>query len=119
MSYLVLARKWRPKTFSEVVGQDHVVTALKNSLKSDSVHQAFLFTGTRGVGKTSLARILTKALNCKNLIEGEPCNECDSCNEINAGSSIDFQEIDAASRRGISETKELLEKSLKKLKEND
>ena len=109
MSYLVLARKWRPKTFSEVVGQDHVVTALKNSLKSDSVHQAFLFTGTRGVGKTSLARILTKALNCRNLIEGEPCNDCDSCNEINAGSSIDFQEIDAASRRGISETKELLE----------
>ena len=109
MSYLVLARKWRPKTFSEVIGQDHTVKALKNSLKSDSVHQAFLFTGTRGVGKTSLARILTKALNCKNLDEGEPCNECDSCSEINEGSSIDFQEIDAASRRGISETKELIE----------
>ena len=109
MSYLVLARKWRPKTFSEVVGQDHVVRALQNSLKNDSNHQAFLFTGTRGVGKTSLARILTKALNCEDLVSGEPCNECDSCLSINNSSSIDFQEIDAASRRGISETKELLE----------
>ena len=70
-------------------------------------HQAFLFTGTRGVGKTSLARILTKALNCEHLKDGEPCNKCDSCLSINDGSSIDFQEIDAASRRGISETKEL------------
>ena len=109
MSYLVLARKWRPKTFTEVVGQDHIVQALKNSLKNDMPHQAFLFTGTRGVGKTSLARILTKALNCEYLKDGEPCNECDSCLSINDGSSIDFQEIDAASRRGISETKELLE----------
>ena len=109
MSYLVLARKWRPKTFSEVVGQDHVVKALQNSLKNDSNHQAFLFTGTRGGGKTSIARILTKALNCENLINGEPCNKCDSCLSINNNSSIDFQEIDAASRRGISETKELLE----------
>tara|TARA_E500000331_G_scaffold358135_1_gene422915 strand:+ start:5941 stop:7404 length:1464 start_codon:yes stop_codon:yes gene_type:complete len=109
LSYLVLARKWRPKTFSEVVGQDHVVKALQNSLINDSAHQAFLFTGTRGVGKTSLARILTKALNCENLVDGEPCNECDSCLSINNNSSIDFQEIDAASRRGISETKELLE----------
>ncbi len=109
MSYLVLARKWRPKSFSEVVGQDHIVQALKNSLKNDMPHQAFLFTGTRGVGKTSLARILTKALNCEHLKDGEPCNKCDSCLSINDGSSIDFQEIDAASRRGISETKELLE----------
>ena len=109
MSYLVLARKWRPKTFKEVVGQDHIVQALKNSLKNDMPHQAFLFTGTRGVGKTSLARILTKALNCEHLKDGEPCNKCDSCLSINDGSSIDFQEIDAASRRGISETKELLE----------
>ena len=109
MSYLVLARKWRPKTFTEVVGQDHIVQALKNSLKNDMPHQAFLFTGTRGVGKTSLARILTKALNCEHLKNGEPCNKCDSCLSINDGSSIDFQEIDAASRRGISETKELLE----------
>ena len=109
MSYLVLARKWRPKSFTEVVGQDHIVQALKNSLKNDMPHQAFLFTGTRGVGKTSLARILTKALNCEYLKDGEPCNKCDSCLSINDGSSIDFQEIDAASRRGISETKELLE----------
>ena len=93
----------------EVVGQDHIVQALKNSLKNDMPHQAFLFTGTRGVGKTSLARILTKALNCEHLKDGEPCNKCDSCLSINDGSSIDFQEIDAASRRGISETKELLE----------
>jgi DNA polymerase-3 subunit gamma/tau len=109
LSYLVLARKWRPKSFTEVVGQDHIVQALKNSLKNDMPHQAFLFTGTRGVGKTSLARILTKALNCEYLKDGEPCNKCDSCLSINDGSSIDFQEIDAASRRGISETKELLE----------
>jgi DNA polymerase-3 subunit gamma/tau len=109
LSYLVLARKWRPKSFTEVVGQDHIVQALKNSLKNDMPHQAFLFTGTRGVGKTSLARILTKALNCEHLKDGEPCNKCDSCLSINDGSSIDFQEIDAASRRGISETKELLE----------
>ena len=93
----------------EVVGQDHIVQALKNSLKNDMPHQAFLFTGTRGVGKTSLARILTKALNCEHLKDGEPCNKCDFCLSINDGSSIDFQEIDAASRRGISETKELLE----------
>ena len=83
--------------------------SIKHSLKNDMSHQAFLFTGTRGVGKTSLARILTKALNCEHLKDGEPCNECDSCLSINDGSSIDFQEIDAASRRGISETKELLE----------
>ena len=110
MSYLVLARKWRPKNFSEVVGQDHAVEALRNSISSKSSHHAYLFTGTRGVGKTSIARILAKALNCSNINEnGEPCNECDSCNSINNGASIDFIEIDSESRRGIEDTKNLLE----------
>ena len=110
MSYLVLARKWRPGRFCEVVGQDHAVSALQNSLSSKNFHHAYLFTGTRGIGKTSIARILAKALNCKNLIDSsEPCNSCDSCLSINEGAAIDFIEIDAASRRGIEDTKSLLE----------
>ena len=110
MSYLVLARKWRPAKFSEVVGQNHAVSALKNSISSKNIHHAYLFTGTRGIGKTSIARILAKALNCKNLIDNsEPCNSCDSCKSINDGAAIDFIEIDAASRRGIEDTKNLLE----------
>ena len=99
MSYLVLARKWRPKLFSEVVGQDHAVQALKNSIVDEKVNQAYIFNGTRGVGKTSIARILTKALNCEKHINGEPCGKCDHCLAMNENSSIDFQEIDAASRR--------------------
>ena len=110
MSYLVLARKWRPTSFSEVVGQEHAVTALKNYISSQNIHHAYLFTGTRGIGKTSIARILAKALNCKDLIENsEPCNSCDSCKSINEGAAIDFIEIDAASKRGIDDTKDLLE----------
>ena len=110
MSYQVLARKWRPRNFSEVVGQDHAVSALKNSISSKNIHHAYLFTGTRGIGKTSIARILAKALNCHDIQEnGEPCNSCDSCNSINNGNAIDFLEIDAASRRGIDDTKNLLE----------
>ena len=110
MSYLVLARKWRPSKFSEVIGQDHAITALKNSVSSKNIHHAYLFTGTRGIGKTSIARILAKALNCSDLIDNsEPCNVCESCESINAGASIDFIEIDAASRRGIEDTKNLLE----------
>ena len=110
MSYLVLARKWRPSKFSEVVGQDHAITALKNSVSSNNIHHAYLFTGTRGIGKTSIARILAKALNCPDLIDNsEPCNVCESCKSINEGASIDFIEIDAASRRGIEDTKNLLE----------
>jgi DNA polymerase-3 subunit gamma/tau len=110
MSYLVLARKWRPSNFSEVVGQDHAVAALKNSVSSKNIHHAYLFTGTRGIGKTSIARILAKALNCSDLIDNsEPCNACESCTSINEGAAIDFIEIDAASRRGIEDTKNLLE----------
>ena len=110
MSYLVLARKWRPTNFSEVVGQEHAISALKNSISSQNTHHAYLFTGTRGIGKTSIARILAKALNCKDLIDNsEPCNSCDSCTSINKGAAIDFIEIDAASRRGIEDTKNLLE----------
>ena len=110
MSYLVLARKWRPSKFSEVVGQDHAIAALKNSISSKNIHHAYLFTGTRGIGKTSIARILAKALNCSNLIDNsEPCNACESCTSINEGAAIDFIEIDAASRRGIEDTKNLLE----------
>ena len=109
MSYLVLARKWRPKLFSEVVGQDHAVQALKNSIVDEKVNQAYIFNGTRGVGKTSIARILTKALNCEKHINGEPCGKCDHCLAMNENSSIDFQEIDAASRRSREETMNLLE----------
>ncbi|MDC2994360.1 DNA polymerase III subunit gamma/tau [Gammaproteobacteria bacterium] len=110
MSYLVLARKWRPTKFSEVVGQDHAVEALKNSVSSKNIHHAYLFTGTRGIGKTSIARILAKALNCSQSIDNsEPCNACESCTSINEGAAIDFIEIDAASRRGIEDTKNLLE----------
>ena len=109
MSYLVLARKWRPKLFSEVVGQDHAIQALKNSILDEKINQAYIFNGTRGVGKTSIARILTKALNCEKHINGEPCGKCDHCLAMNENSSIDFQEIDAASRRSREETMNLLE----------
>ena len=110
MSYKVLARKYRPADFGEVIGQDHVLQVLKNSIESDSIHQAYLFSGTRGVGKTTIARIFAKSLNCStsNSPTIDPCGKCSSCNEINSGSSMDFLEIDAASRTGIDHMRELL-----------
>jgi len=109
MSYQVLARKWRPKTFQELVGQEAVVQALVNGLDNDRVHHAFLFTGTRGVGKTTIARILAKCLNCETGVSSSPCGECAACVDIDAGRFQDMLEIDAASRTGVDDTRELLE----------
>jgi DNA polymerase-3 subunit gamma/tau len=105
----VLARKWRPKNFSEVVGQEHVVKALANALSSGRLHHAYLFTGTRGVGKTTIARILAKCLNCEIGITAIPCGKCDACVEIDSGRFIDLLEVDAASRTKVEDTRDLLE----------
>ena len=109
MSYLVLARKWRPKRFVELVGQEHVVRALTNALDSGRVHHAFLFTGTRGVGKTTIARIFAKSLNCERGTSSEPCGECETCLAIDAGRYIDLLEIDAASHTGVDNVRDLIE----------
>jgi DNA polymerase-3 subunit gamma/tau len=109
MSYQVLARKWRPRTFKELVGQEHVLKALINALDNDRLHHAFLFTGTRGVGKTTIARILAKSLNCEKGVSSTPCGECSACTEVNEGRFIDLIEVDAASRTGVDDTRELLE----------
>jgi DNA polymerase-3 subunit gamma/tau len=119
MSYLVLARKYRPKNFSEMVGQEHVVRALSNALKSQRLHHAYLFTGTRGVGKTTVSRILAKSLNCQGPdaqggITDTPCGVCQACRDIDAGCFVDYTELDAASNRGVDEVQSLLEQAVYK-----
>jgi DNA polymerase III subunit gamma/tau len=109
MSYIVLARKWRPKRFTEMVGQEHVLRALGNALDTGKVHHAFLFTGTRGVGKTTVARILAKSLNCETGVSSNPCGVCAACREIDEGRFIDLIEVDAASRTKVDDTRELLD----------
>jgi DNA polymerase III subunit gamma/tau len=109
MSYLALARKWRPRNFSELAGQDHVMRALVNALETGRVHHAFLFTGTRGVGKTTIARILAKSLNCETGVTPTPCGKCSACREIDEGRFVDLLEVDAASRTKVDDTRELLD----------
>jgi DNA polymerase-3 subunit gamma/tau len=109
MSYQVLARKWRPANFEQMVGQEHVLQALINALDSERLHHAYLFSGTRGVGKTTVARILAKSLNCDTGISSKPCGKCSSCLEIDEGRSVDLIEIDAASRTGVDDMRELLD----------
>ncbi|MBI5785265.1 MAG: DNA polymerase III subunit gamma/tau [Rhodocyclales bacterium] len=111
MSYQVLARKWRPKSFATLVGQEHVVKALTHALEQQRLHHAYLFTGTRGVGKTTLARIVAKALNCETGITATPCGVCSSCLEIDGGRFVDYIELDAASNRGVEDMTSLLEKA--------
>ena len=112
MSYQVLARKWRPRDFASLVGQEHVVTALRHALEQRRLHHAYLFTGTRGVGKTTLARILAKCLNCEGGIRADPCGQCAACVEIDGGRFIDYVEMDAASNRGVDEMTQLLERAV-------
>lgn len=119
MAYLVLARKHRPKTFSEMVGQEHVVQALENALTSQRLHHAYLFTGTRGVGKTTVSRILAKSLNCQGPdgqggITATPCGVCQACKDIDTGRFVDYTELDAASNRGVDEVQALLEQAVYK-----
>src|SRR5262252_3457667 len=109
MAYQVIARKWRPQTFADLVGQEHVTETLANAIKNDRVAHAYIFSGARGVGKTTAARILAKALNCAQGPTPAPCGVCDSCKEIVAGTSLDVIEIDAASNRGIDQIRELRE----------
>ncbi|MRT40559.1 DNA polymerase III subunit gamma/tau [Pantoea sp. SOD02] len=109
MSYQVLARKWRPQAFADVVGQEHVLTALANGLSLGRIHHAYLFSGTRGVGKTSIARLLAKGLNCETGITSTPCGQCDNCREIEQGRFVDLIEIDAASRTKVEDTRDLLD----------
>src|SRR5512145_1968677 len=117
MSYQVLARKWRPRDFSSLVGQEHVVRALTHALTENRLHHAYLFTGTRGVGKTTLSRILAKALNCTGPdgaggVTATPCNVCEACTAIDAGRFVDYIEMDAASNRGVEEMVQLLERAM-------
>src|SRR4029453_8784084 len=109
MSYLALARKWRPRNFSELAGQEHVMRALVNALETGRVHHAFLFTGTRGVGKTTIARILAKSLNCETGVTATPCGTCAACVAIDEGRFVDLIELDAASNTGIDNMREILD----------
>ncbi|MEL0035871.1 MAG: DNA polymerase III subunit gamma/tau, partial [Gammaproteobacteria bacterium] len=109
MSYQVLARKWRPINFSQMVGQSHVVKTLSTALELERIHHAYLFTGTRGVGKTTVARIMARCLNCETGVTNNPCGECATCVEIDEGRFVDLIEVDAASKTKIDDTRELLE----------
>ncbi|KEI11360.1 DNA polymerase III subunit gamma/tau [Clostridium novyi] len=109
MGYTALYREWRPRTFEEVVGQEHITLTLKNQMKNNRIAHAYLFCGTRGTGKTSTAKIFSKAVNCLNLQDGEPCNECDMCKKINAGLAIDVSEMDAASHNKVDDIRDLIE----------
>ena len=109
MSYTALYRKFRPATFEEVKGQDHIVTTLKNQIQAGRIGHAYLFCGTRGTGKTTVAKILAKAVNCEHPLDGSPCNECSSCQAIQAGTSTNVIEIDAASNNGVDNIREIRE----------
>ena len=109
MNHTVLARKWRPKKFGDLIGQQTTVTILRNIIATNKLHHAYLLTGTRGVGKTTIARIIAKALNCTNLINSEPCCSCSSCTAIDGGRFIDVIEIDAASNTGVDNIREVID----------
>ena len=109
MGYTALYREWRPKNFEDVVGQEHITTTLKNEIIHDRIAHAYLFCGTRGTGKTSTAKVMAKALNCLDLRDGEPCNECEMCRKINDGLAIDVTELDAASNNGIDKIRDIID----------
>ena len=109
MAYTALYREWRPRTFNDVVGQEHITTTLKNQILNNRIAHAYLFCGTRGTGKTSTAKVFAKALNCLDLKDGEPCNECEMCRKINEGLAIDVTELDAASNNGVDKIRDIID----------